>query len=243
MNDVLYLVAPAYNEAENIRRFVKDWYPVVDAHNAGGRSRLVIVDDGSKDNTCALLQELAKERPLLTVLTKPNSGHGPTILYAYRYAVVKNADYIFQTDSDGQTNPAEFEAFWEQRESFDAIFGNRTKRGDGKNRAFVEKTLCRILKHYFKVSVPDSNAPFRLMARSYLKEFLPKMPVDYNLPNVMLTTFGVYFGKKVKFIPITFEPRQGGKNSINIKKIMKIGWKSLKDFRTIRDQLLKNGQG
>lgn len=68
------------------------------------------------------------------------------------------------------------------------------------------------------------------------------MPVDYNLPNVMLTTFGVYYNKKVKFIPITFEPRQGGKNSINIKKIVKIGWKSLKDFRTIRDQLLANRQ-
>lgn len=243
MNDVLHLVAPAYNEAENIRQFVNDWYPVVDAHNAGGRSRLVIVDDGSKDDTYALLQELTKGRPLLTVLTKPNSGHGPTILYAYRYAVVKNADYIFQTDSDGQTNPAEFEAFWEQRESFDAIFGNRTKRRDGKKRAFVEKVLCRILKHYFKVSVPDSNAPFRLMARSYLEEFLPKMPVDYNLPNVILTTFGVYYNKKVKFIPVTFGPRQGGKNSINIKKIVKIGWKSLKDFRTIRNQLLTNGQG
>lgn len=69
------------------------------------------------------------------------------------------------------------------------------------------------------------------------------MPIDYNLPNVMLATFGVYYSKKVKFIPITFGQRQGGKNSINIKKIVKIGWKSLKDFRTIRDQLLTNGQG
>lgn len=242
MDDVLYIVVPAYNEAENIRRFVEDWYPVVDAHNADGRSRLVIVDDGSKDDTYALLQELAKERPLLTPLTKSNSGHGPTVLYAYRYAVVKNADYIFQTDSDGQTNPAEFEAFWKMRKAYDAVFGNRTQRGDGQDRAFVEKVLCRILKHYFKVSVPDSNAPFRLMTRAYLEEFLSKMPVDYNLPNVMLTTFGAYFHKKVKFVPISFRPRQGGKNSINVKKIVKIGCQAPKDFKMIRCQLFKDGQ-
>ena len=57
------------------------------------------------------------------------------------------------------------------------------------------------------------------------------MPANYNLPNVMLTTFGVRFHKRVKFIPITFGPRQGGKNSMNVKKIAKIGWQARKDFR------------
>ena len=38
----------------------------------------------------------------------------------------------------------------------------------------------------------------------------------------------------VKFIPITFRPRQGGKNSINMKRIFKIGWQALKDFRQLR---------
>ena len=60
------------------------------------------------------------------------------------------------------------------------------------------------------------------------------MPEDYNLPNVMLTTFGVCFHKRVMFIPITFKARQGGKNSINVKKIIKIGWQARKDFRMFR---------
>ena len=234
MGDILFIVVPAYNESENIRQLVSDWYPVVERHSAGQKSRLVIVNDGSRDDTYDILQELAVERPLLQPLTKPNGGHGSAVLFAYRYAVDQRADYIFQTDSDGQTDPAEFEAFWEQREFFDAIFGNRTKRGDGQNRAFVEKVLCLILKHYFRVSVPDSNAPFRLMTRAYLEEFLPLMPENYNLPNVMLTTFGVRFHKRVKFIPITFGPRQGGKNSMNVKKIVKIGWQARKDFRMFR---------
>lgn len=232
--DKLFIVVPAYNESENIRNLVNDWYPIVERHSGEGKSRLVIVNDGSKDNTYEIICDIAKEKPLLEVLTKPNGGHGSTVLLGYRYALDHEADFIFQTDSDGQTNPEEFEQFWENRNNYDAQFGNRTERGDGNDRAFVEKTLCQILKHYFGVSVPDSNAPFRLMTRAYLEEFLPMLPKDYNLPNVMLTTYGVYYHKKVNFIPISFKPRQGGTNSINVKKIVKIGWQALKDFRMLK---------
>ena len=237
MDDILYIVVPAYNESENINQLVSDWYPVVEKHSAEGKSRLVVVDDGSRDNTYEILVRLAETRPLLRPLTKPNGGHGSAVLFAYRYALGQKADYIFQTDSDGQTDPAEFETFWEKRKSYDAIFGNRTKRGDGQSRAFVEKVLCLILRHYFKVSIPDANAPFRLMTGEYLEEFLPKMPEDYNLPNAMLTTLGVFFHKKVKFIPISFRPRQGGTNSINVRKILKIGRRALTDFKAIRVRL------
>lgn len=235
--DKLYIVVPAYNESENIENLINDWYPVVEEHNGNRESRLVIVNDGSKDDTYERLQKLAKTRPLLLPLTKPNGGHGPTVLFGYRYALNQNADYIFQTDSDGQTNPSEFDEFWNNRNNYDAQFGNRTARGDGQQRAFVEKVLCRILKHYFGVALPDANAPFRLMTKEYLSEFLPKMPENYNLPNAMLTTFGVYYHKKIRFVPITFKQRQGGVNSINIKKIIRIGWQALKDFREIRRKL------
>ena len=63
--DILYIVIPAYNEEENIAQCVKDWYPVVQAHDGGGASRLVIVNDGSKDATWEKLQALAADRPLL----------------------------------------------------------------------------------------------------------------------------------------------------------------------------------
>ena len=209
----------------------------MEQHDGGGASRLVVVNDGSKDDTYEILLKLAKDRPMLQPLTKKNGGHGPAVLFGYRYAVEKGADFIFQTDSDGQTNPDEFEAFWDKRYEYDAQFGNRTVRGDGQQRAFVEKTLCRLLKHYFKVTIPDSNAPFRLMTRDYVEEYIQKMPADYNLPNVMLTTFGNYYHRKIRFIPISFRPRQGGVNSINVKKIVKIGRRALKDFRNFREEM------
>lgn len=236
-NCVLYIVIPAYNESENIVQCINDWYPIVKRHSGNGNSRLVIINDGSKDNTFEVMKSKADEFPLFQPLTKENGGHGHTVLFGYKYAIDHGADYIFQTDSDGQTNPAEFEAFWDAADDYDAVLGNRKVRGDGKDRKFVENVVCTLLRLIFGVKVEDANAPFRLMKADLVKKYIGKLPEDFNLPNIMLTTYFVYFNEKVKFIPITFKPRQGGTNSINIKKIIKIGWKAVGDFRKLRKEI------
>ncbi len=237
--DKLYIIIPAYNESKNIKNLIKDWYPIIEKHNGDGKSRLVVIDDGSKDNTYDLLCEFAKDRPLLEPITKANGGHGSTVLYGYRYAIEKKADYIFQTDSDGQTNPDEFEQFWQAKEEFDAIIGNRVVRGDGKDRKFVENVVCFLLRLIFGVKVKDANAPFRLMKAELVAKYIDKLPVDFNIPNIMFTTYFVYNKEMVKFIPITFKPRQGGTNSINVKKIIKIGCKAVKDFSQLKKNIEK----
>ena len=235
--DKLFIVIPAYNEAMNIEQCVKDWYPIVEKYNGEGESRLVIINDGSKDNTYEIMQELAKNRPLFTPVTKSNGGHGSTVLMGYRYAIEHGADFIFQTDSDGQTNPDEFHAFWEKRNDYEAIIGNRVVRGDGKDRKFVENTVCFLLRLIFGVKVKDANAPFRLMRKELVERYIGKLPVDFNIPNIMFTTYFVHYGHKVSFIPITFKPRQGGTNSINVKKIIKIGWKAVGDFYRLKKEM------
>ena len=77
--DNLYIVIPAYNEEENIAQVIEDWYPVIRSHDGGGASRLVIIDDGSRDATFSILQEAATSRPLLCPISKPNGGHGATV--------------------------------------------------------------------------------------------------------------------------------------------------------------------
>lgn len=233
----LFIVIPAYNEEENIRGVIDDWYPIVEAYNGDGTSRLVIIDDGSKDQTYAILQEYAKERPLLKPITKKNGGHGATVLYGYQYALSEGADYIFQTDSDGQTLPEEFEAFWNQRDAYDMIIGYRGNREDGFSRLVVTRVLRMVVRICFGVYVKDANTPFRLMKRKGLEENLAYVPKDFNLSNVILSVLYAKRKQKVKYIPITFRPRQGGVNSINLKKIFKIGKQALSDFREINQSL------
>ncbi|MBQ7221351.1 MAG: glycosyltransferase family 2 protein [Synergistaceae bacterium] len=193
-----------------------------------------MIDDGSTDNTFAIMKSCAQGHPEIIPLTKTNSGHGATLLFGYKYALEHGADYVFQTDSDGQTLPSEFPAFWALRHEYDAVLGSRPNREDGASRKFIELVLRMILRVIFGVSVPDANAPFRLMKASLLRKYLSRIPEDYNIPNVMLTTYFAYFHENIAFRKITFRPRQGGKNSINLRKIFKIGVKAVKDFANFR---------
>lgn len=230
--DNLYIVMPAYNEEMNIEAVTREWHPIVE--KIGGDSRLVVIDDGSKDATYEKLMELKKELPRLEALTKQNGGHGATLLYGYHYALEQGADYIFQTDSDGQTLPEEFEEFWNQRQEYGVLIGARNKRQDGLSRVFVTKVLKIVLRLIFGINIEDANTPFRLMKRDILLKYIEKVPKDFNLSNVMLMVLFIKNKESVKFIPITFRPRRGGENSINLVKITKIGWQAVKDFSALR---------
>lgn len=230
--DSLYVVMPAYNEEANIEEVIREWYPVLEGKHE--KSRLVVADSGSSDRTHIILKELKGRYPKLEILGGTERQHGPKLIALYKYAIEQEADYVFQTDSDGQTEPAEFEEFWNLRSSYDAIIGKREARGDGKLRMLVEHMVCFLLKIYFNVSVPDANAPFRLMKTDLVQKYLKKLPENYILPNIMMTTYFEHYNEPVIFRTITFKPRQGGHNSINWLKIVQIGWKSLKDFAELR---------
>lgn len=236
--DSLYIVMPAYNEAENIDSVVSSWYPVLSGKSEN--SRLIIADSGSTDETHKILQQLSTKYDKLRIISDTGKSHGEKLMALYRYAIASEADYIFQTDSDGQTNSDEFASFWEIRKDYDGIFGHRQMREDGKIRAFVEWVVCFLLKIYFGVNLPDANAPFRLIKSNTLKKYLYKLPDDYNLPNIMIATYFAFYKEKIAFKKITFKPRQGGRNSINLPKIVKIGWKALGDFQRLKKEM-KNG--
>lgn len=235
--DTLYLIMPAYNEEVNIEKVIDDWYPVVE--KTGENSRFVVVDDGSKDSTYEIMKRAAGERPQLIPLTKANKGHGATVLYGYYYALEQGADYVFQTDSDGQTNPEEFWEFWKQREQYDMLIGHRCHREDGASRVFVTKVLKLVIRLCFGVSVTDANTPFRLMKAETLREQIGQIPEDFNLSNVLLSVIYAKKRLKVRYLPISFRQRQGGVNSINLRRIAGIGWQAVKDFRSINRALKK----
>lgn len=233
--DSLFVVMPAYNEEENIEAVIKQWYPLLEGKSED--SRLVIADSGSLDRTHEIIMELKQKYSRIECISNTRTQHGPKVIALYDYAIKQGADYIFQTDSDGQTDPGEFQKFWNLRRKYDAVLGFRPVRGDGKSRAFIEQVVCFLLKIYFNVLVPDANAPFRLMKTDLVKKHLYKLPSDYNLPNIMMTTYFAYYKENITFRKISFKPRQGGVNSINIVKIVKIGWKALNDFRVLKKNM------
>ncbi len=244
--DSLFIIIPAYNEADNIESVINEWYPVIKRHNGGGKSRLVILDDGSKDNTLELVKRQVAAKEYLEVITRENSGHGATIYFGYQYAIESGIDFIFQTDSDGQTLASEFENFWNHRYDSDVIIGDRNNRQDGISRKMVSACLRYIVEMIYKVKPKDVNTPYRLMSRQALESAIKYLPLEYNLTNVALTAvFASMAGGrlseeyriKLMFIPITFNNRQAGTNPTNIVKIVKIGIKAIADLNGIADRL------
>ena len=233
--DTLYIVMPAYNEEANIEEVIVKWYPLLEGKSDA--SRLVIADSGSTDPTHSSLEDMTSRYPKLLIHSHKRKQHGPKVIALYKYAISQKADYVFQTDSDDQTDPAEFGGFWERRRKYSAILGCRKKRGDGLSRALVENVVCRLLHIYFGVRVPDANAPFRLMRTDVIAKYIDRLPEDYALPNIMMTAFFAYFHEKITFREITFKPREKGKNSINIPKIVGIGRKALVDFYHFKKNL------
>ena len=236
--ETIFFVLPAYNEEANIGDVIAQWHPICEKlQTEGHTARLVIANDGSKDNTFVIMQDLQKKYPLLIPLDKKNSGHGATVLYLYKYALDNGTGYIFQTDSDGQTIPGEFWQMWENRSMYDFQIGTRGGRQDGFSRIFVTKTLRFVVWLLFHVWVKDANTPFRLMKSDKLKPILDIIPQDYNLANVAISAIAVRMNYNIGWYPITFRPRQGGVNSINMRRIFKIGINALTDFRAINKNL------
>ena len=174
---------------------------------------------------------------LLQPLTKPNSGHGATCIYAYKYAVSHGAEYIFQTDTDGQTSADEFESFWDEIGSHDAVLGMRPHRGDGAARVFISRVMRVIERVIFGLDIPDANVPYRLMRSGLVMKYLPFLSDDFFLQNVMLTVCFAYFHENIAFRDIAFMPRQGGKSFVNVRSIAGIGCKTVRDFLVLRKKL------
>lgn len=224
---------PAYNEENTIAKVVDEWHAV--AETVGHGSKLVVFNDGSKDSTAGVLEKIKNKYPNLTIINKENSGHGPTCRLAYQYAVDEKADWVFQTDSDGQTKSGEFRSFWEKRNQYDFIIGHRVKRSDSVDRRFISQILKRVLFMIFKVTVADANTPFRLMKAERLRYYLPLIPNDYFLCNTLLSVLITKNKERIFWQEISFAPRLSGISSIPLVKFSKLAIKLIPELYKMRD--------
>ena len=142
----LAIIIPLYNEEEIISKTIEEWanLNIIDDYD------LIFVDDGSTDNSVDIILSYKKRFRKIVLLEKKNEGHGKTLLYAYKYAISKNYEFIFQTDSDYQFRSEDFIKFWNfKNNDYQLIIGNRYKRHDPIIRVILSKILLRFLIYFF----------------------------------------------------------------------------------------------
>jgi dolichol-phosphate mannosyltransferase len=206
----LTVVMPVYNEADGLADCVASWRHALDG--LGIEHRILVLDDGSTDATAEVLAALADDRRIEAV-SKPNEGHGPTVLRGYADAVT-DSDWVFQVDSDDEIPADAFAAVWAARTGHDAVFGYRTGREQPVDRRIISRVAAVSVRRLFGSHVRDVNVPYRLLRAEALAPVLDAIPGDTFAPNLVVS--GLLGRDRATFteVPVPHTPRRTGQVSI-----------------------------
>lgn len=234
----LIVVIPAYNEEACIRTVVLNWVDGISKTVPKDRFKLLVINDGSRDQTGVILDELSGIYPNLIAKHQLNGGHGNAIYHGYRMAVGMNPTFVFQTDSDDQFDPKDFHKFWEKRSESNFVLGFREVRHDDPFRLIITRILKFSLLFIYGTYIRDANIPFRLIRTSFLTKLLAALPLDIPFaPNIFLSVLSKKAGEKLFDIPVLHKERETGEVSIRHMKLLKVCWQSFKELTAFRIDL------
>ncbi len=226
----LALIMPVYNESELIGKVVRDWAQALRSLHID--FCIEVHNDGSKDQTPQILDELAREIPELHVHHWQNSGHGPTILRGYRMA--SSATWIFQADSDGEISPTFFEELWNKRANYDFLLGMRRPYLVSLGRRAISRTAWMLTKIFYGAQVWDTNIPFRLYRTEKFAPVFNCIPEDSFTPNIVLSGASALLGFRTFETKVTFSFRAAGESTIVRWKLVKAVVKAFGQLVTYR---------
>jgi glycosyltransferase involved in cell wall biosynthesis len=154
---------PAYNDAGTIASLVITAVNV--AATLTPDYEVIVVNDGSSDDTPKILDELAKIYPgrVRIVHHAKNRGYGGALRTGFATAA---KDLVFYTDGDAQYDPAEMAALWQQMtDDVDWVNGWKISRSDPFHRIVIGRLYHHMVKLLFGLNVRDVDCDFRLMRR------------------------------------------------------------------------------
>lgn len=163
----LSVFLPAYNEGDNIEKTVLQINQVL--KNIADDWEILIINDGSKDNTGAIVKNIIRQNRHIRLITHiKNKGYGAAIktgLYNVRFP------WVVQMDSDGQFDFGEIKNMLEKKDKADLIIGYRLRRTDSRYRRFMAKILWLADFILFGLNLKDIDCGFKL----FKKEIIDKI--------------------------------------------------------------------
>jgi glycosyltransferase involved in cell wall biosynthesis len=204
---VLSVVIPAYNEEKGIAEIAKRVLSVKGSLQASGVEdlELLVVDDGSADNTAGVAEEINGVR---LIRHEKNKGYGAALKTGFSKA---NGDLIGFLDADGTYPPEYFPMLCEKAlNGSDLVIGTRLSGTDSKmplTRRVGNFFFATLLTLLGRQKVSDSASGMRVFKRSILERIYP-LPDGLNLTPVM-STRAVHEGIKMAEVPIPYDERVG----------------------------------
>jgi glycosyltransferase involved in cell wall biosynthesis len=158
---------PCYNDAESIRKLALTADATLKQITTD--PEIIVVDDGSSDNSVEVLRSLEAEIPYFRFIEHPqNRGYGAALTTGFKAAT---RDYVFYTDGDGQYDPSELLLLVaEMRPGIDVVNGYKRTRQDPWYRLLVGSLYQQMARTMFSLPIRDVDCDFRLLRREALRD-------------------------------------------------------------------------
>jgi glycosyltransferase involved in cell wall biosynthesis len=163
----LSIFFPAYNDSGTIASLVIT--ALRTARRLTPDHEVIVINDGSKDGTAGILDELAGIYPQVRVVHhESNRGYGGALRSGFASAT---RELVFYTDGDAQYDPAEMEVLWRRfDETVDFVNGYKISRSDPLHRIVIGRVYHHTVKLLFGLTVRDVDCDFRMMRRSIFEK-------------------------------------------------------------------------
>lgn len=215
MQNILYIVIPCYNEeevlSETVKRLSEKMLALMEKNKISSLSRMLLVNDGSKDNTWQIINQFFETNELVTGITlAKNRGHQHALLAGLMVAKTY-ADMVISMDADLQDDINAIDGFIEEYQNgAEIIYGVRSSR---KKDTIFKKTTALLFYKFMKtlgVDMVYNHADYRLMSKRAIEELEKFKEVNLFLrgiiPLIGLKTATVEYERNERFAGVSKYP-------------------------------------
>jgi polyisoprenyl-phosphate glycosyltransferase len=216
-------VIPLYNESEVLPHLVERINKLLDTSPLD--IEVVMVDDGSKDNTAEQIQQLSlQDKRYHAVLLARNYGH--QLALTAGLACAKGTEAVMIIDGDLQDPPELLPDFYElYKQGYDVVYAVRKKRKEGLVKKISYHIFYRILKSISYVEIPLDSGDFSLVSRRVV-DVMNKMPEESRYMRGMRTWIGF---KQIGF-EYERDSRMAGDSKYSFKALFKLAYNGIFNF-------------
>ena len=229
-NKTLYIVVPCYNEEEVIKENTKELNNkmnyLIDNNKINKDSKVLYVNDGSKDKTWELIEEISKKNKLFTgICLSRNMGHQNALLAGLMTAK-KYADIVISMDADLQDDINVIDEMIEKYEiGNDIVYGVRNSR---KKDSFFKRTTAQGFYKFMKfmgVDIIYNHADYRLTSKRVLDNL-----ENFDEVNLFLRGIFPLIGFKHDIVYYERHERFAGKSKYPLSKMLNFAWDGITSF-------------
>ncbi|MDA9650305.1 glycosyltransferase family 2 protein [Candidatus Pelagibacter sp.] len=217
------IVGPCYNEDQNIDEYIKRVVKIVEKLNLD--YKIILVDDGSEDNTWTKISEHTIDNNRIHGLKfTRNFGHQAALMAGINFA---NSDYIFCSDVDLQDPPELLEQMFKKikEKKLDVVFGKRTKNDESFLKKYSSIAFYKFFNLLSNTKINEQTSDFILMNNKVISELKKVKDKDIFLRGLI-----PWFGFNSDFVEFQRQKRQKGISGWSISKMIDFSLTALLSF-------------